>query len=290
MLRALDDNDPWVRYYALRSIGGFGNPSAAPAVLGVLERDRAGHVRLAAIDTIGRLDPPDAVTILQPLTVSSEADLARAAIRAMGFTRDARAQPILESLVRATDGWRRMEAAVAIGERGGAEAASTLQWVAAADTDPAVADAAIAALARMGSHDREDAAAAVKALTALAAERSKREQVIASLAGLPPRRIGDVSGGLGHASPDVRRATIEALGRMKRPEASRSVERGLEDAVPAVRATAVAELRRLGSRGAAKTLLRLARTDPDTEVRHAAVMAVTQQPPDLSTADEPEVG
>jgi hypothetical protein len=45
-------------------------------------------------------------------------------------------------------------------------------------------------------------------------------------------------------------------------------------------------LRRLGSRNAAKKLLALARTDPDIEVRHAAVMAVTQQPADLSNADQ----
>ena len=267
-----------------------GRSSGGARVLAVLERDRAGHVRLAAIDAIGRLDPPDVVTILQPLMASHEADTARAAIRAMGLTMDARAQAILESVLRATDSWRRLEAAVAIGERGGVSAASTLQWVAAADPDPDVAGAAIAALALMASREGEDATAATTALIALTAERAKREAVITSLAGLPSRRIGDVAGGLAHPSPDVRRATIEALSRMKQPEASRSVERALEDAVPAVRATAVAELRRLGSRGAAKALLRLARTDPDHEVRHAAVMAVTQQPPDLSTADQSEVG
>jgi HEAT repeat protein len=86
----------------------------------------------------------------------------------------------------------------------------------------------------------------------------------------------------------VRRATIEALSRMKHPDASRSLELALEDAVPVVRATAVAELRRLGSRHAAKKLLTLARTDPDRAVRHAAVLAVAQQPADRSSADQPE--
>ena len=229
------------------------------------------------------------VTILQPLTASPDADLARAAIRALGQTRDARAQPILESMRRAADAWRRLEAVAAIGARGGVEAASTLQWVAAADSEADVSGAAIAALALIGSRGGEDATAATAALIALTAERAKRETVIASLAALPSRRIGDVASGLGHASPDVRRATIEALGRMRQPDASRWVERALEDAVPAVRAAAVAELRRLGSRTAAKTLLRLARTDPDSEVRHAAVMAVTQQPPDQA-ADQPEGG
>jgi len=84
----------------------------------------------------------------------------------------------------------------------------------------------------------------------------------------------------------VRRATIQALSRMKNPEASYLVERALEDEAAEVRATAAAELRRLGSRSASRKLLALARTDPDIEVRRAAVMAVTQPsanpvPPDL---------
>jgi hypothetical protein len=66
------------------------------------------------------------------------------------------------------------------------------------------------------------------------------------------------------------------------------MEAALDDPVPAVRATVVAELRRLGSRNAARKLLALARTDPDVDVRHAAVMAVTQQRADLLAADPAE--
>jgi HEAT repeat protein len=290
LVRALADGDPWVRYFALRSIGAFGDATVAPAVVGVLKQDPAGQVRLAAIDALGRLDPPDLVAIIKPLTVSSDADLARAAIQALGHTKDARAQPILENLGRGADVWRRLAAVVAIGVRGGVDAASTLQWVAAADADPDVAHAAIAALALIGCRGGADATAATTALIALTAEPVHREKVIASLAELPSDRIDDIATGLEHPSPDVRCATIEALGRMRRPDATRSVERALQDAVAAVRATAVAELRRLGSRAAAKTLLRLARTDPDREVRQAAVMAVTQQPPDFLGADQSEAG
>ena len=71
---------------------------------------------------------------------------------------------------------------------------------------------------------------------------------------------------------------------MKHPEATRHVERALGDGVPAVRAAAVAELRRLGSREAAPKLLALARTDPDDDVRRAAMLAVTQQRPELVTS------
>ncbi len=186
------------------------------------------------------------------------------------------------------DGWRRMEAATAIGVRGKAEAASTLQWVAAADSDRDVVSAAVGALAqhgfprRAGRDCRNRGADRAHGRIRTCARRSSP-----SLAGLPQRRIDDVAKGLGHPSPDVRRATIEALSRMKHPKASRSVESALDDAVPAVRATAVAELRRLGSRHAARKLLTLARTDPDLAVRQAAVMAVTQHGGHVD-ADRPE--
>jgi hypothetical protein len=43
----------------------------------------------------------------------------------------------------------------------------------------------------------------------------------------------------------------------------------------------------LGGRSAAKKLLLLARTDPDVDVRHQAMLAVTQQPADLRPANQP---
>ncbi len=286
LLGSLDDADPWVRYFALRSLSVSRSPTAAPAVRAVLERDRAGHVRLAAIDVLGRLDAPDAVPTLQPLTASQDSDIARAAIRALGHTRSDAAKPVLEGLLRAPETWRRLEAVSAIGCRGGGDAASTLQWTAAADADQNVVNAAIAALAAIASHDGGDAASATRALVALTAEPAQRATLIAALAGLPARRIGDVAQGLRHASPIVRRASIEALSRMKHPDASRAIESALDDDVPAVRATAVAELRRLGSRRASRKLMMLARTDPDVEVRHAAVVAVTRQSPDLDARDQ----
>jgi HEAT repeat protein len=277
LLAALNDSDAWVRYFALRSIGSLQSSSAAPAVRRLLECDPAGHVRLAAIDVLGRLEVADAASLLGPLTASPEPDLARAAIRALGHLSETAVKPILQQLLRAGEGWRRVEAVTAVAARGGVEAVSALQWVAAADEAPEVVTEAIEALARLASRDRDEAAGATQALISLLVEPATRDAAIAALARLPARRLADVAAALHHPSPAVRRAAVEALGRMQQPEASRVVESALEDDVPAVRTTAVAELRRLGSRSAAKKLLALARTDPDVGVRHAAVLAVTQQ-------------
>src|SRR5262249_60101881 len=105
-----------------------------------------------------------------------------------------------------------------------------------------------------------------------------REASIAALGRLPRRRTADVARGLQHPSADTRRATVEALGRLRNPEASLAIEAALDDPDGRVRGRAIAELRRLGSRRAAKKLLVLARTDPDDDVRRAAALAMTQQP------------
>jgi HEAT repeat protein len=254
----------------------------------LIERDPAGQVRLAAIDVLGRLNAAGAIATLKPLTASADADVARAAIRGLGHTRDAEAKPLLERLLRSDEPWRRVEAVAALGAGGGADAASTLQWVAAAETDPAVVEAAISALAFLGSREDADAIAATRALISLTAEPARREASIAALCALPCRRIVDIAKGLQHVSPDVRRAAIAVLSRMKQPEATRWIESALDDAAPAVRAAAVTELRRLGTRTAAKKLLTLARTDPDREVREAAIMAVSKGA-DPATGDQLEM-
>ena len=288
LLKALDDSEPWVRYHALRAVGRLRHAAIASAVRRLLDHDPAPQVRLAAIEVLGRLDTADAVAVLQPLVTSAEGDMARAAIRALGHTSDVSATAALTDVLRSGDPSRRLEAVIAIGVRAGHEAAAALQWAAAADTDLTVANAAISALGQLAVREGADALAATAALIALTAEPARREASIIALAALPKRRIADIARGLGHPSPDVRRATIETLSRMRNLEASRLIEGALDDASPAVRSAAVAELRRLGSRSAAKKLMALARTDPDAEVRHAAVMAVSQRPADELTADSPD--
>jgi HEAT repeat protein len=110
----------------------------------------------------------------------------------------------------------------------------------------------------------------------LTAEPLRREAAIEALRALPARRIADVAQGLGDASPDVRCATVEALGRMQQAEASRALETALNDDHPAVRLAAIRALKSLGTREPQKKLMTLARTDPDTEVRRAAMFAASR--------------
>ena len=274
LLRALRDTDPWVRFVALRSLGSIGAAEAVTPVLATVENDPAPHVRLAAIEVIGRISPAEALEVLQPLAASSNPDMARAAVVALGNVGRDEALTILEQYSRAPEVSTRLAAVDALACRREARVPQILQWMAAVDRAPEVVAAALDALARVGAREDEQGSAAARALIALTAEPSRRESAIGVLSGLPPRRIPDIAAGLRHASTDVRCASVEALGRMKRPDASRALESALDDGASLVRLRAVAELKHLGARTSQRKLMALARTDPDGEVRQAAMRAV----------------
>jgi len=276
LLEALEDPDPWVRFVALRSVGMIGDPVAVPIVVAKLEGDAAPHVRLAAIEVIGRMTPSEALTVLQPLASSPNEDIARAAIAALGHVKRDAALAILEEASHAPESWKRLAAVEALAGRLEMRVPEILQWLAAVDHAPDVVAAAVDALARVGMRDDEQGSAAARALVALTAEPSRRESAVSVLGGLPARRIADVVAGLHHPSTDVRCASVEALGRMKRPDASRALESALDDGASSVRLTAIAELKHLGTRTSERKLMVLARTDPDSEVRHAAMRAVAR--------------
>jgi HEAT repeat protein len=276
LVRALGDPDAWVRYVAVKSLAAIGAVESVTAVVGRLQDDPAPHVRLAAIEAIGRLKPPQALEILQPLTHSVNEDIARAAIVALGHVDHADALTLVEQEARGPAPWRRFAALEALTNRREKQVAETLQWIAAADQDAAVAAAAVDVLARIGLREEGQGTEALRALMVLATEPSRREAAIAALSSMPARRSGDVAAGLRHPSAVVRCAVVEALGRMKQPDATRAIEAALDDASAPVRLAAVAELKYLGSRTAQRRLMALARTDPDAGVRHAAMMTITR--------------
>lgn len=276
LIRALTDPDAWVRYVTLKSLAAIGAVDALSTVMDRLHDDAAPHVRLASIEVVGRLAPPEALDILGPLTRSANDDIARAAIGALGDVDRPEALAILEELLRVEDAGRRLAAIDALARRAEARLPDILQWVAVTDADSTVVSAAMAALARIGVRESAQGAEATRALIALTSEPSRRVASIAVLSSLPARRINDIAAGLRHPSPVVRCAVVEALSRMKQQDASRALEGALEDAVPAVRLTAIAELKCLGTRTSQRKLMNLARTDPEAEVREAAMMAVAR--------------
>ena len=65
-------------------------------------------------------------------------------------------------------------------------------------------------------------------------------------------------------------AAIEALARMRHPDASAALARGLDDPVAAVRSAAIGAFGRLGNRGVSARVAELRDLDPDDGVRRCA--------------------
>ncbi|HVG18998.1 MAG TPA: HEAT repeat domain-containing protein, partial [Blastocatellia bacterium] len=260
LLAALSDPDPWVRYFATRSIGRHRYTESLDALTRMAQTDDASHVRIAAVDSLGKVDDPRAANVLASLVESSDVDLAGAALRSLGQITHPQALPPLLEALRSPDAARRRGALQALGAVGGEDAVKAMQWTAAADVDASVAQAAIDALASLATPE------AIDALIGLTAEKSRREASVVALSGLDKDKIELIGRGLTQTQSVVRRAVVDALGRMKHPLASELLGGALDDEEVTVRLAAVNALAHLGNRAAERKLLSLMRTDPDTAV------------------------
>ena len=269
LMQALGDPDAWVRYYAARALGQIRSPESIDSLADALRSDAATQVRIAAADALGSIGGRRTVSLLAPFVNSEDEDLARAALLALGMVGHPDAlHPILSVLRSSSSAPRRLAAVRAIAARRDDDAAEALQWTAAADSDETVADAAIEELARMATTE------SIAALLRLASDRRLREKAIVHISRLGQAHLGLIKGGLSSPQLETRRAVVEALGRMKHPEASEALSGALDDDRPEVRLAALLALRRLGSHVSEKRLWSMAHSDPDPGVREAARQAL----------------
>jgi len=270
LLNALKDEAPWVRFYAVRSIGGHRSTEAAEALAERIVRDPAQHVRIEAIKAIAEIDGKDAVALLNPLIKDPDPDVARAAIRGLGIIGHPDALAPLFEALRSPDSELRIAALRALGQSRGPEVPEKLRWVAATDQDKKVAAMAMEILAGFSSPD------AIKALVNLTADPRRRQAAVSALKEIKREDIHLLARGLSHPQTPVRRAVVEALARIKKPEASEYLLKGLKDIAPRVRLDTVKALDNLGSRRAKEELLKVAHADPDLTVRRAAKSALSK--------------
>jgi HEAT repeat protein len=270
LLAALNDADSWVRYFAIRSIGRHRDGRGLDQVARLAQEDAAEHVRIAAVDSLGKLNGPRAVSVLRALIEGNNLDMARAALKSLGqIDHEDALSPLLESL-RSAEPARRTVALQALGVRGGKGAVEAMQWVAATDLESNVARTAIEALAHLGTPE------AIAALVNLTAATARREDCIEALSRLSEQEIELIGKGLSNTQPSVRRAIVDALSRMKHSLASELLNKALDDEEMSVRLAAVNALAHIGSRSAERKLVELMRADPEQAVRRAAKKALSR--------------
>ncbi|MGH9140982.1 MAG: HEAT repeat domain-containing protein, partial [Vicinamibacterales bacterium] len=273
----MDDVDQWVRYFSVTSLGRQADRASLPLLRRAAAADGAQQVRIAAVKAIGEIgvsSEADAVPLLASFIDAPDDELAVAATHALGSVEAASAQPPLRCALSAARPVRRVAAAEAIARRGGEGAVELLRWTAAADSEPEVMRAAIAGLSQIGVSAAPGAGQAVAAIAAIAGDPARRGEAVAALARMSESAIPRIGEALSSREPAVRRAVLEALGRLTHPTASAYILSALQDGDASVRQLAVTILSRLGSRGVARSLADLASSDPSEGVRRAAEIAL----------------
>ncbi len=278
LLEALEDADAWVRYFAARALAHHGHEEALDTLASLASGDPAPHVRIAALESIGAIGGPRAAAMLQPYAGAAERDIAVAALGALGRLAGQDVAPPLQQALRSDDPARRLAAIQAFSRRGGADSISVLHWTAGGDASAEVANAALDGLVTLAAQPAGSWAEAIDAVVELSADSKHRDAAVAALARMPGARSERVARGLTHASPEVRRATVEALTRMKHPDASLRVRAALDAPDPTVREAAVTALERVGTSGLTRKLAAMAAGDADQAVRRAAEAALARQP------------
>jgi HEAT repeat protein len=270
LTRALEDPDPWVRYFAA---GGLARRQISSAAALLEERalhDEATQVRIAAMQALGALDAPHLYGVAATLMRDADSDLGAAALAALSSVSDPRVDQLLEETAR-SNAECRIPAVLALADRLGKPSVDVLAWAARIDEPRELRDAAIEGLRRQADGPLPNVtAAAVDALLALSVERHTREGALATLATLPHRAIAPTAAALATGRLPIRLAAVEALARMRDPDASAALARGLDDPVPAVRSAVIGAFGRLGTRLVGPRIAAMRAHDPDDGVRRRA--------------------
>ena len=83
LISALEDEDPWVRYFAAKSLGRVSNYEAEPSLIKVVENDTFNHVRIAALEALGKIGSKKAINTITECLLSENNDVARVASEAL---------------------------------------------------------------------------------------------------------------------------------------------------------------------------------------------------------------
>lgn len=271
LLEALEDRDPWVRYFVAGSVGGLRVLHAVPALSQMARVDEAPYVRIAAIQALAAIDADVASTEALTLVNDADRDVACAALVAIASGTAGSTHDDIEAALRSTDGSLRRGAVQAFGLRPDVRSVESLAWAARMDDPADLSSLAVESLGRIASSDQTAAgAAAMDALLDLGTVSTLRELTIATIARLPPAATDHLAAALSSPRNATRLTAVEALARMQQSRASQVLEMALEDREPAVRRAAVAAFGRLGTSAVGRRIAALSRRDPDAGVRRLA--------------------
>lgn len=286
LLDALEDQDSWVRYHSLKAIDkliapplhkqpltGEQQEEFQRRIFSLAQWDQSLPVRAAAIECLSNFSHHEVLSYLARLTEDTNEDIARATLKALGKMDDQRAIVPLLKCLNSPNPARRIDAIQAFREReeDAIDAQMTLEWMAIADPDHDVVEAAIKALLNLCTPE------SITALINLSIDPKNRNLCLTHLATyaqscrLPKTDyIEAIAQSLNNEQSTVRRNVVEILKRLQHPHASAYLITALNDQDAVVRLAALEALIFLGNRDCQDQIRLLARTDQSLAVRHLA--------------------
>lgn len=261
---ALDDSDPWVRYYACQSLGKLGIQAALPAIRARLD-DAAGQVKMAAVEALAALPGEDARRALAEAAGSTDPDVQRAAVVGAGERAEPEMRPILHTALASPDASIRLVAVSSIARFPGAEAELA---AAVKDADSAVRGAALGLLA-----NRTEASAS-RALLGLLLSEPESPALIAALAHDVDSRSAAILAQLETVDEAGARALLAVLARSQSAQGRTALDVAFASRNVAVRRASARVLSLLLDDSAKSSLARAANADDDAEVRRLSAAAL----------------
>lgn len=261
---ALRDEDNWVRYYAVRCIGNRLLADFLPQLIDRAQNDRATPVRLAAIETLGRLKASVAVPVLSGMLKDPSQDIVQSVLYALGMMPSQEALSILLHLLDSPETKDRIALIKAISHFDSEEVIQRLYLISAAGSDSAITDAALEGLGSMASDK------AVESLLRLSTISTLKEKCIAWLVKQKQFSLPYLVNTFATRDLASQRTSIEILSRTKDRAASNALIEYLDHDQAQIRSEAMNALFHIGNMNYLEKVERMSHHDPDLFVRYTA--------------------
>ncbi len=128
LVASLSSNDQWVRAFSVGCLGFINYPPATPAICALAENDPVEDVQVEALGSLMlRRDPSGEPTLIRLINNSKNDRVVRVAITALGMLKDRTTVSLIADHLQSPSMEVSCFAMIALGDIGGADAASKLE-------------------------------------------------------------------------------------------------------------------------------------------------------------------
>jgi HEAT repeat protein len=262
--QSLNDSDAWVRYYAVRSVSNHLMYDYLPQLTEVAQTDKAIHVRLAAIEAIGRMNGVGSIPVFAKMLSDSNPDIVLTTIYALGMMQSDKALVLLMQIIDTPDVQKKITVIKAISQFNSPEIIEKLYLICATESDNRITEAALEGLSTIPSEK------AVESLLKLTSIPKLKEKSVSLLVQQKKLALPYLRAVFAERPLLIQRIIIEIMSRTKMREASETLMGYLGHDNAHIRVDTLIALFRIGYPDFRDKAEKMAKNDPDAFVRHTA--------------------